>query len=233
MNEERYKHYWLVVMDLHNHHVENNLRIVANPTTKKRMEMIMDAYLVRRMEKLEVATVREDLSCVVAPVPEDCFCDCQRKCATKACPCLAKRVKCTIKCHTKKRSFVPCTNKWSIQKLGVKNIFFYYELYAVFWGTSSMIGTPSGQWGPSRLLWFKIIPSYITIYAMLTKGSDPDPHLRVRPLPSPSGPCWPSRLLGFKIIPTRYRYLGQGLTLPSGSKVDPRVWPWPSPKGQW
>ena len=123
MNEERYKHYWLVVMDLHNHHVENNLRIVANPTTKKRMEMIMDAYLVRRMEKLEVATVREDLSCVVAPVPEDCFCDCQRKCATKACPCLAKRVKCTIKCHTKKRSFVPCTNKWSIKKLGVKYIF--------------------------------------------------------------------------------------------------------------
>ena len=158
-------------------------------------------------------------------------CDCPRKCATKACPCLAKRVKCTIKCHTKKRSFVPCTNKWSIKKLGVKYIFFYYELYAVFWGTSSMIGTPSGQWGPSRLLWFKIIPSYITIFAMLTKGSDPDPHLRVRPLPSPSGPCWPSRLLGFKIIPS---YISIYTMLTPGSNPDPhlRVWPWPSPLGQ-
>ena len=45
MNEERFSHYWLYVLDLHNHHVEKNLENVTNPTSGMRQSMILTSAL--------------------------------------------------------------------------------------------------------------------------------------------------------------------------------------------
>ena len=41
MNEERFSHYWLYVLDLHNHHIEKNLEYVTNPLSKVRQASIL------------------------------------------------------------------------------------------------------------------------------------------------------------------------------------------------
>ena len=45
MNEERFSHYWLYVLDLHNHHVEKNLEFVTNPLSKDRQTHILTSAI--------------------------------------------------------------------------------------------------------------------------------------------------------------------------------------------
>jgi hypothetical protein len=45
MNEERFSHYWLYILDLHNHHVEKNLENVTNPTCELRQGYILTSAL--------------------------------------------------------------------------------------------------------------------------------------------------------------------------------------------
>ena len=107
MNEARYKHYWLVVMDLHNHHVEGNLRYVANPTTKRRMELIVEEHLLRQMNELVVTDNAEEEEQAERPK-----CKCTRKCKTNKCPCFSAKLKCDSNCHQEKRRFAMCTNEF-------------------------------------------------------------------------------------------------------------------------
>ena len=45
MNEERFSHYWLYVLDLHNHHVEKNLEFVTNPLSKDRQAHMLTSAI--------------------------------------------------------------------------------------------------------------------------------------------------------------------------------------------
>ena len=47
MNEERFSHYWLYVLDLHNHHVEKNLEHLTNPTSDLRQTNIISDALAK------------------------------------------------------------------------------------------------------------------------------------------------------------------------------------------
>ena len=98
MNEARYKMYWMYALDMHNHHIEGNVRHVINPTSKKRMEMISQKLLDRQMSRLKIGDSKHT------------NCECSRKCMQR-CPCVMKNKKCGDDCHnTKIRRKDACTN---------------------------------------------------------------------------------------------------------------------------
>jgi len=50
MNESRYNHFWLYVLDLHTHHSIGDVRHAVNPTSSYRMEMILRHVVASRDE---------------------------------------------------------------------------------------------------------------------------------------------------------------------------------------
>ena len=105
MNEPRYNHFWLYVLDMHNHHAIGDVRHAVNPTSPYRMQKIVEEAVAAQKE----AAVQKDeavqrdaaegdelasLLCGMeitngseSHVDQKQFCSCTRKCATKKCSC--------------------------------------------------------------------------------------------------------------------------------------------------
>ena len=128
MNESRYNHFWLYVLDLHNHHSIGDVRHAVNPTSTYRMEMILrhavasqDDVQKPAVEVVEIVgtggTATADASdgledlmsgMTISGVKEKkVFCVCTRKCATRKCPCLSAQSACNELCHKNNNT---CTN---------------------------------------------------------------------------------------------------------------------------
>ena len=122
MNGPRYNQWWLYVIDMHNHHAIGDVRHAVNPTSKYRMQLIVQSALAakqamsevvqavaketKKNDEDELATLLCDLDIgKEAEVVE--FCDCKRKCATKKCPCFHANKVCNPLCHKSNNN---CTN---------------------------------------------------------------------------------------------------------------------------
>jgi len=107
MNQERFNHYWLYVIDLHNHSSVGDLRHAVNPTSQYRMELILQDMLKKMsddkrmqgesnsfdiVDGLSQMTLDNEAEVVIA-------CECTRKCKTKLCVCYKNKVACNPKCQ--------------------------------------------------------------------------------------------------------------------------------------
>ena len=122
MNQERFNHYWLYVIDLHNHSSVGDLRLVmyfwflflthitrhaVNPTSQYRMELILQDMLKKMSEDKRMQgesnsfDIVDELSqMTLGNEAEDVIpCECTRKCKTKLCVCYKNKVACNPKCH--------------------------------------------------------------------------------------------------------------------------------------
>ena len=107
MKEQRIQHFFIYTIDIHNHHSIGDIKHAVNPTSRFRMEMILQAAL----EDKKVASA-DDLADQLVSLnldPDDrVTCSCTRKCKTKQCPCLAAGIRCKPNmCHPSNNS---CTN---------------------------------------------------------------------------------------------------------------------------
>ena len=126
MNEPRYNHFWLYVIDLHNHHSIGDVHHAVNPTSPFRMEMILKDALAAVEKKKDDVTSEGTKDCPVVATEEDeladlmsnidiakecnvveSFCSCTRKCASKKCPCFSNNRVCNELCHGSNNK---CTN---------------------------------------------------------------------------------------------------------------------------
>ena len=55
MNGPRYNQWWLYVIDMHNHHAIGDVRHAVNPTSKFRMQLIVESALAAKQSLSEVA----------------------------------------------------------------------------------------------------------------------------------------------------------------------------------
>ena len=122
MNGPRYNQWWLYVIDMHNHHAIGDGRHAVNPTSKFRMQLIVESALAAKQALAEVAeavaketekdaeddlvTLLSDLE-IAKEAEVVGFCTCTRKCATKKCPCLSANRVCNASCHKNNNK---CTN---------------------------------------------------------------------------------------------------------------------------
>ena len=118
MNQERFNHYWLYTIDLHNHDAVGDLRHAVNPTSPYRMDLILqdvvkkmtDAKLQGEKDSVDIVDELSRLTLTQVAQEDEVAnpCACTRKCKTKVCPCFKNRNACSPKCHPHNNS---CTNK--------------------------------------------------------------------------------------------------------------------------
>ena len=130
MNEPRYNHFWLYVLDMHNHHAIGDVRHAVNPTSPYRMQKIVEEAVAAQKEaavQRDEAAQRDaaeknssegdELAALLCgmeinngserQVDKNQFCSCTRKCATKKCSCYLSNTICNELCHKSNNS---CTN---------------------------------------------------------------------------------------------------------------------------
>ena len=120
MNGPRYNQWWLYVIDMHNHHAIGDVRHAVNPTSKYRMQLIVQSALAAKQalsddvdavakkddDEDDLATLLSDLE-IGKEAEVVAFCACTRKCATQKCPCLSAKRLCNASCH---KNNSRCTN---------------------------------------------------------------------------------------------------------------------------
>ena len=54
MNGQRYNLFWLYILDLHNHYVEDNRVLKMNPLSPVGMDTILDSLLNNAVKKMSI-----------------------------------------------------------------------------------------------------------------------------------------------------------------------------------
>ena len=54
MNDQRYNLFWLYILDLHNHYVEDNRVLQMNPLSPVGMDTILDSLLNNAVKKMSI-----------------------------------------------------------------------------------------------------------------------------------------------------------------------------------
>ena len=106
MNGPRFNFFWIYVFDLNNLKTIGKVRTLANPLSKKRLEVILDeklASLVKISSKEDESFAdADDVSALFyeSEIDEEtCSCSRKSKCQTSKCICFKKNVKCKPFCH--------------------------------------------------------------------------------------------------------------------------------------
>ena len=117
MNGPRFNFFWIYIFDLNNLKSVGKVRTLANPLSKKRLEVILEEKLEslvknRNDEKDEDLTADvDDVSILYYESEKDdqtCSCTRKAKCQTSKCACFKNNVKCKPFCHPELSS--NCTN---------------------------------------------------------------------------------------------------------------------------
>ena len=100
MNGPRFNHFWHYVFDLNNLKVTGQVRILANPTKNKRLEVILSEREKIRDDKNKIESVAEADEVTQVFYGETCDCSRKSTCKTTKCLCFKQNSKCNVFCHT-------------------------------------------------------------------------------------------------------------------------------------
>ena len=101
MNGPRFNHFFIYIFDLNNLRNLGQVRTLANPLSKKRLEAILEEKLTLNIKCSDIKVAADDLDEVSILYYDDDTCSCSRKskCATNKCSCFKNDVKCKPFCH--------------------------------------------------------------------------------------------------------------------------------------
>ena len=111
MNGPRFNHFFIYVYDLNNLRNQGLVRTLANPLSKRRLEVILEEKisLKNKQSKINFECDERDEVSILYYDDDTCNCSRKSKCKTNKCSCFKQNGKCKPFCHPESTS--SCENK--------------------------------------------------------------------------------------------------------------------------